>query len=393
MKIALVSTFFHPVTGGVETHVLSLARELTAKGHEVVVLTSDSNKSGPRIKEKETDYLGVKVKRFRSLFSFSYYHKFYPGLFLYLLRSDLDIVHVHGFRKVETYIAQLASLFKRFKVVLTTHNPFPTSTRRVRFNLLINLHDRTIGRLFTGRLSKIITLVQSEKTIFRDRFKVKSDKLTTIPNAITDTFFEEGDANAFFKDWDINPEKWDAIAVSVGRVNFAKGFQNLELAVKKHPKVLFFIAGGDDGYMDKLKFLYAKSKNVFFTDRFISQEKLNDMYAAADLFVFPSFHEAFGIVILEAMSAGVPVIATNVGGPAELFDEKTAILLDPEDQEAWSREIGMLLEDEKRMGKMRKAEKQLAQNYKWDKIAVRISNVYKKLLKVDADTRTKQKRR
>jgi len=52
MKIIQISTFFHPVYGGVEDHVLNLSKELLAKGHEVTILTSDSNKKGSRIKEK-----------------------------------------------------------------------------------------------------------------------------------------------------------------------------------------------------------------------------------------------------------------------------------------------------------------------------------------------------
>lgn len=135
MKIAQVSTFFHPVTGGVETHALELSRELSEQGHDVTVLTSDSAKQAPRISEKRSRYLGVEVRRFRALVRLSPYHVFYPGLFFHLLRSDYDIVHVHGFRKLEVYVALLAKLLKRkkYKLVVTGHNPFPTTSRRARF--------------------------------------------------------------------------------------------------------------------------------------------------------------------------------------------------------------------------------------------------------------------
>jgi len=377
MKIALVTTFFHPVSGGVESHVHDLAEELMKKGHEVEVLCSDSTKNGQRLMEKTSVYSGINIHRFRTWFNLSYYHKFYPGLFIYLLKNKFDIVHVHGFRKAETYMALITTKFTKGKVVLTSHNPFPTNSRSRLQEYYIWLHDKIWGRLFTKRLYRIITLTKAEKDIFISKFKVDPEKIVRIPNALSEKFYLNGNADEFYKEWNITPEKWKGIVVSAGRITQDKGFQNLYTAVKKLPNVLFFIAGGDDGYLSQLKALYAECPNMILSGHFMSViEKLTAMYQAADLFVFPSFHEAFGLVLLEAMAQGKPVVSTNVGGPTDFVKESFGVLLDPSDQNKWYETIKSLLEDKPKLVQMGSAAKEESKQFSWDKIINKIIKAY-----------------
>ncbi|HRP36400.1 MAG TPA: hypothetical protein PLS50_01175, partial [Candidatus Dojkabacteria bacterium] len=69
-------------------------------------------------------------------------------------------------------------------------------------------------------------------------------------------------------EWNINPDKWQGIAVVVGRVSYAKGIQNLKTAVKKLKNVLFFVAGGDDGYLNTLKNSFSGMDNIIFSEKF-----------------------------------------------------------------------------------------------------------------------------
>lgn len=376
MKIVQITTFFHPVTGGVESHVLNLSRELEVLGHEVEVLTSDSTKLGPRTTEKKTSYFGVKIYRYRSWFSFSYYHKFFPGIWSYLMKEDYDVIHVHGFRKIESYIAMLAGKLKKKPVVLTTHNPFPTTSRPDFATMLLKLHDITFGKLFVKKFDKIITIVPSERDIFTKKFGVDSEKIVEIPNGVEHEFYEAGDANNFYKEWKINPEKWDGIVVGVGRMSYAKGFQHLKFAIKKLNNVLFFFAGGDDGYLANLKTLYKERKNVIFSEKFISPEKQRDMYAAANVSVLPSLHEAFGMVIMESLAQGVPVIATDKGGPKEIFKLDAVKILDPEQEDEWKISIEGLVRNKARQEALGYEGKKFALQYSWDKVAKKIADLY-----------------
>jgi glycosyltransferase involved in cell wall biosynthesis len=295
----------------------------------------------------------------------------------YLWKNDYDIIHIHGFRKIETYFALLFNIFKKKKIVLTAHNPFPTTSRSSFQEYLIKLHDYTVGKLFVRYINKIIVLVDSEKDIFMRRFGVKKENLIRIPDALNDKFYQEGDPEQFYKDWDINPKKWNGIVVSAGRINYAKGFQNLYKSVKGLPKVLFFIAGGDDGYLSRLKVLFADCENIIFSEHFLSAEKLVNMYAAADIFAFPSLHEAFGMVLLEALAQGTPVIWTNKGGPNDFITEEVGMLLEPTDQDLWLNSIKQMLKDKEKLESMGTKAKELSLKYSWEKQINKIIKIYK----------------
>ena len=386
MKIIQISTFFHPVTGGVETHVLNLSRELEKNGHEVEVLCSDSTKVGKRITKSDTNYFGVEIHRFRSWLSLSYYHKFFPGILNYLRKEDYDLVHVHGLRKSESYLAWFITKLRKKPLVLTTHNPFPTSTRTPGAERLIKIHDKIIGRVFIKNFSKIISIVPSEKSKLINDFNIAEDKIIEIPNGVEDVFFSNGFALNFYREWNINPNKWQGIAVIVGRVSYAKGIQNLKMAVKKLSNILFFVAGGDDGYLNTLKNSFSGMDNIIFSEKFITPEKQIDMYSAADVLLLPSLHEAFGIVVLEALAQSVPVISTNKGGPAEIFTTRAVKLIDPNDQEAWKVSIEAIVKNKSRAEELGKIGQEFAKKYRWERITNRIMAVYNELVPQDSVT-------
>ena len=376
MKIFQITTFFHPVTGGVESHVYSLTNELIRLGHNVTVLCSDSNKSGPRIRSREMNFSGIKIKRFITWFSLSYYHKFYPGLFLYLLQNDFDLLHVHGFRKFETYIALFVGWIKKKPVVLTTHNPFPTSSRGKYNQMLVKLHDKTLGLWFTKNLSKIITIVPSEEPLFITKFNVNKKTIVRIPNGLDRRFLQAGNKENFYKEYNVDISKWKAIVSTCCRLNYAKGVQNLKFAIDNLPDVFFVIAGGDDGYLDELKKLYFNNQNVYFTEKFLSPEKLIDIFAASDVFVLPSLHEAFGIVLLEAMVQGTPVIATNKGGPSEIITKEVGMVIDPTNQDEWYKALTNLLDHPTKLAKMRRSAINFTNAFNWDLLGKQVEEIY-----------------
>lgn len=377
MKIFLVTTFFHPVTGGVESHVESLALELTKLGHAVTVLTSDSTKNGPRASRQEKQYRGFKIRRFLTWFSLSYFHKFYPGLIWYLLRHDFDVVHVHGFRKFESYVALLIAKLRKRKVIVTTHNPFTANTRS-RFNkFLVSLQDKTIGVWFARYFDKVIAIVKSEKKILTTNFKIPAERIVIIPNGLDESFFTPGSPAQFFEEERIDPKAWKGIVAGIGRLNYVKGFQNLKTAVKELPETLFYIAGGDDGYFETLKTESAGFPNVIMPGVFIASDKVKNILAAADILVMPSLHEPFGIVLLEALAQGCPVIVTERGGAKEFLPERVGFILDPEDQPAWKDKIQYLLEHPVIRKKMAKEGKIFVEDFKWDKLVLKVLQAYK----------------
>ena len=93
MKIAFISTYFHPIKGGAENNCFYIAKEL-AKTHEVHIFTSDRKDNLVLKNEEIVD--NIHIHRFKTLFRYRYYLAFYPKMLRSILKKDLDIVHVHS---------------------------------------------------------------------------------------------------------------------------------------------------------------------------------------------------------------------------------------------------------------------------------------------------------
>jgi glycosyltransferase involved in cell wall biosynthesis len=126
--------------------------------------------------------------------------------------------------------------------------------------------------------------------------------------------------------------------------------------------------------------------NIIFSEKFITPEKQIDMYAAADVLLLPSLHEAFGIVVLEALAQGVPVISTNKGGPAEIFTTRAVKLIDPEDKEEWKVSIEGIVKNTSRAEELGKVGQEFAEKYTWAKITQKIIEVYEEVLPESSDS-------
>lgn len=376
MKIIQLATFFHPVIGGVGTHVYSLSKQLLANGHQVEVLCSDAGNKNQRIRDKRDIVAGIPVRRFRTFFSFSQFHKFFPGVFLYLLKADYDLIHVHNFRKPESYMALIAGYLRKKPVIITTHNPFPATSRSLLQKIFIKVHDLTAGKYLSKYFAAVIYLVDSEKPLLTEQFKIPVAKLHKIPNGVENEYFTIGEAKNFYREYQIDPANWRGLVVGVGRLNYAKGFQNLYHAVNNLPDVLFFIAGGDDGYLHNLKQLYQNKSNIIFSERYLNKDKLLQLYAAADIFVLPSLYEPFGIVLLEAMAQKVPIIASDQGNAKEFLKGDYIEFLSPKKQISWTTAIDNLLKNPKLRQLRANNGFEIVQKYAWDKITKKIEKVY-----------------
>lgn len=125
-------------------------------------------------------------------------------------------------------------------------------------------------------------------------------------------------------------------------------------------------------------------KNVKFAG-FVEESMKSFYYKAADVFVLPSVmkHEIFGIVNLEAMVCGVPIVASKIGGvPDVVKDGENGLLIPPRDSKALADVIIYLLENENVRKKMGKNGREKVKNYSWERIVEETEKVYKELLKV-----------
>ncbi|HKZ00814.1 MAG TPA: glycosyltransferase family 1 protein [Pyrinomonadaceae bacterium] len=110
----------------------------------------------------------------------------------------------------------------------------------------------------------------------------------------------------------------------------------------------------------------------------VADDLLPDVYRSADLLLFPSWYEGFGLPVLEAMASGVPVVASNRGSLPEVVGD-AGVLVDPEDHETMAKSVAMILDDAGFREKLRQAGLERARLFTWEKTAKQTLEVYRKV--------------
>lgn len=209
--------------------------------------------------------------------------------------------------------------------------------------IITNKLENAIISLVMNTFSDII-IANSKAT--GDSLHVNSNKIRVVYNAIDDV--EE--KTEIKKDNDRN-----IIIGMAGRINRWKG-QKLfvdaaEIVLRKYPDTVFYIAGdsykGEEIIKEDLK-NYISQKKIDGSIKMLGQvDDMNAFYDKIDIFVLPSIKpEPFGLVVIEAMRAGIPVIATNHGGPVEIIDDgKDGFLVESNDKQELAKRMIMLVSD------------------------------------------------
>ncbi len=338
MKIAQIIIGYHPTVGGYGRHVNLISEGLRKMGHTVDIL---STKFSPAEVPKEKG-----VKRFWN----TPFVKFTPGLFTYLLRERYDIVHVHGYPSFQPWITSLARRLRKFPLVFTPHyHPFGTKPHLVR-----RLFDMLFGRPALRSADRIIALTDYEKSLL-SRF-VKKERIRVVPNPVPLSTLKK--IREFKKKHGLKE-----YILFVGRLEKDKGINYLIDAAGDRDVV---IIGKDVGFGSRIK----RRKNVHLLGQ-VSNEELMSAYTECSLVAMPSRYEAFGIVFIEAMAYGKPVIGTNAG-PVPSIIGKAGLTVNYGDVKGLKKAISTILKNPKKYGKVG-----LSQVKQYD-----VTNVVKKIEKV-----------
>ena len=384
MHIAQVTLRYAPALGGVEYHVANLANEFIKKGHRVTVYTSyflDSIKEDVSLLPFEKNQ-NITVRRYRFLKLMYGRDSTYiqPRIFSDLSKEKPDIIHVHGYRFFPVYGGIMFTYFSRIPVIATLHHDPQLSA-----TILQRLHDRIfLGRL--DRLASIITLTEFEKEFLINTNKITKEKVSVIPNGVSDVFIKMCDSFLDIRDQIRTNLKilHKFVIICVGRVVPSKNIEVILQAMStlsgplKDNVILIICGPTDDNYKAKLLQLANHLKlqhSVIFYGQITEEEKAM-ILCSADLFVFPTLTEGFGIVILEALAAGLPVLASNIGTIASFINQgSTVYLVDPNNHSEWSTHIQLVYNDRDIRDKARQFRK-LVNGFRWSTLAKRILDIY-----------------
>jgi glycosyltransferase involved in cell wall biosynthesis len=232
---------------------------------------------------------------------------------------------------------------------------------------------------------RIIVTSAKNKTLMEIRYHISSDKICLLPYGIDHGLFTPGrDGSIFKKKFNINVDRY---ILNVGRLEKEKGVDLLLKAYGvvsgKYPDVALVIVG--DGsrkkMLDKLSRDIGRGQ-IIFTGEIKPGEMLASAYSGAELFVLPSQKEPFGIVLLEALASGTPIVASDDGGFApELIESGTyGTLFSSGNHLDLALKISHMLAhpgDSQQMA--RSARNHRLENYQWNTIADKIIEIYEQV--------------
>ncbi|MCD6460290.1 glycosyltransferase family 4 protein [bacterium] len=377
LKIAMIGQKGIPaVYGGVERHVEEIAKRLVKKGHEVTVYSRPYYMA--ENKYKDTLYKGIYIKvlpTVRSKHLDAIAHCFLSSC--NLIGKKYDIVHYHAIGP--STVSFIPRIFFK-KTVVTIHG---LDWQRQKWSFLAALFLKLGERTAFYFPHKTISVSRTLKNYYDKKYK---GNIEYIPNGVNKTA-------AYCAD--IINRKYNLTAnsyvVFISRLEPEKGCRYLIEAFKKIKSDKKLVIVGDSIYSkDYVKSLHKTAeddKRIFFTGNVVGKE-LAELFANAYLFVLPSEIEGLPIVILEALSFGKCVLASDIPENMEVIyppEEKGAqygFSFKSKDVNDLSDKLKLLIYSPQKVTQMaEKAKKYVEQNFNWDIIADQTEKVYYSLLK------------
>jgi D-inositol-3-phosphate glycosyltransferase len=329
LRIAMLSAHSCPVgdlgakdTGGMSVYIRELARELGRQGHEVDIFTRVHDPNDPRMEELVAGVRLIHLKAGKEAHIQKMDVYFFLPEFTFNLENfwkenglDYDIVFSHY------WLSALVGKYLRAKWQIPYVAMYHT-LGAVKNSIGIGESDPEL-RIVSERdtmddCQRIIVATEKEKQSIVRYYGALPDKIGVVPCGVNMDLFRPADRTAARQELRLTDEK---ILLFVGRIDPLKGIDRLLKALPLLPSregLKLVIIGGDENSrpeINKLKKLAGELKirdSVRF-EGLIKHERLPHYYSAADVCIVPSYYESFGLVALESLACGTPVVATDVG--------------------------------------------------------------------------------
>ena len=384
MKILMLTWEYPPrVVGGISKVVYDLSHKMVKEGNEVTVVTY---KEGDNVKYYENDK-GVEVYRVDN-------YMIRPNNFIDWImqlnfnmitkaneiinkNGKFDVIHAHDW--LVAYSAKTIKESYNIPLISTIH-----ATESGRNS---GIHDETQRYIndsewmLTYESSEVIVNSNYMKNEVQRLFGLPYDKINVIPNGVNLQLFSNVNVDYDFRrQYAMDNEK---IILYVGRLVYEKGIQNLIAAMPKildryHDSKLIICGRGGmiDELREQVKYLGIDNK-VYFAG-YCDSKKMQKMYKCADVAVFPSTYEPFGIVAIESMLSGTPTIVSDVGGLNEIVEHGvTGMKSYAGNANSIADSVLALLFDPKLCANIsQNAIKKVKENYNWAKITDNTYYVY-----------------
>ncbi|KAL8747247.1 MAG: hypothetical protein Q9190_000867 [Brigantiaea leucoxantha] len=389
-NIAMVSDFFFPQPGGVESHIYQLSTKLIDRGHKVVIITHAYNA------RKGVRYLTNGLKVYHVPFFVIYRESTMPTVFSFfpifrniVIREEIEIVHGHASLSSLCHEAILHARTMGLRTVFTDHSLFGfADAASILTNKLLKFTLSDVDHVIC------VSHTCKENTVLRA--SLDPLMVSVIPNAVVAENFEPLSHNKSHPSSylgvypsihpppppprPLNPNDTITIVV-ISRLFYNKGTDLLIAAIPRilaaDPHVRFIIAGSGPKAIDLEQMLERR----VLQDRVellgpIRHEEVRDVMVRGHIYLHPSLTEAFGTVIVEAASCGLYIVCTRVGGIPEVLPQHMTRFAKPEEDDLVTeteRAIAALRANKVRTERFHDQVKMM---YSWTNVAERTERVY-----------------
>ncbi|MBI3949101.1 MAG: glycosyltransferase family 4 protein [Acidobacteria bacterium] len=365
MKILQVSSA--TAIGGGEVHVIDLCQTLVQRGHEMHLAVRPQSPLVDRLASQPVTVHPLALRNSLDVGS--------ARRIGHLIRHhQIDIIHGHVARDYLVCV-MARKLAGRGKLVLTRHHYLPIKG--------------TWGyRHMFGQVGKFIAVSEYVRSGLIASLKLPPNHVVTIPNWVNLERFQDLPDCQYARGRFGVKERF--VVGMVGQITPAKGQEEFVRAAAHvaslRDDVLFLIAGEEQGRTRRFtEYLRRLAGELRLGERLwlIGQvEELPLLFAALTVLVVPSWFEAFSITLIQAMAAGLPVIASNIGGPAEIVTHRaTGWLVPPGEADALAEAIAYLLDDPDLRDRLSAAGREEVQaRFERERVIDQIEAVYQELL-------------
>lgn len=356
MKVEILTSYFKPYVGGIETVVLNLAEGLGKRGHDVYIHTAKNTPGPKNLKDYEkTQYYTIRrypIYKY-SLIIPKFFHK------------D-SVLSLHNYScLMNDYVALR---FPARKKVLSAYGNITYERSQRAYQKLSILYDATIGRITLYLVNKIIAMTKLEKKGIIKKFPNFKNKVDIVAAGIYFTYKNE----KFKKPFNF------PYFVSCGRIAPAKHFDIILRIMKRFPRYHFVLAGRDIGHA---KFLLNLAKELGVENRFhymgeVTEKRKAELLSGGSVFITPDSGNAFGIANLEGFYYTGRVVAADSGGVAELTKEFDGETFPIDDLNGLERALKKSLKKSMTLNIKNKLRKEIEKKYSWDAVV----DAYEKVL-------------
>ena len=397
LKIAMLSVHSCPVgklggesTGGMSVYIRELSRELGKLGHSIDIFTRVHGSAHDRIMElgKNARLIHLKAgaeNEIPKLTIYSHLSEFVRAVdqFKQMNGLDYDLIHSHYWLSGWAG-TQLQRLWK------VPHMTMLHSMGAIKNSMAIGQEEPELRirceSLLVKYCQRIIAPTEREKEYLIHYYGASPEAIRVTPCGVNLELFRSIEKQSARNYLGFNG---DNIILFVGRIVPIKGIDKLLMAMtylERREKTKLVVIGGDQHCDEEVKRLKALTRRLNIDGSvdflgLVEQEELPYFYSAADLCVFPSYYESFGLVALESLACGTPVVATKVGGIEGVIKEgETGYVVKDNAPDRLADKITLMLTVSKARAEAIHSIRASVIQYSWANIAEAMAGEYKALL-------------